>query len=214
MKLLIVSICVNYVDFLSFCFQKNQESLNNHYYNIITDSKDSDTQKFCYENNINYFVTDAFYAKNHKFNKGRAMNDFFDTKKFPQDFEYVLLLDSDCIFNNVTDPRSNNVLDCFLNLTDKNQECLYSCGRRIYNTLKDYNNLKFIQGNCYHIGFFQLFHKSKLDLRIPEYRNASVYDCELSKKFTKHRCLPCDVDHIGPIYMNWDGRHPKSNKWL
>jgi hypothetical protein len=214
MKLLIVSVCVNYLDFLSFCFNKNKDSIQQHYYCIITNTKDVATQDFCSQNHINCFATDEFYHNNQPFNKGRAMNFFFKEFNTAElDFEYVLLLDSDCIFDNITDSRGNNVINSFLDLPDKNSDCLYSCGRRIYNTISDYNNKNFIQGGCHHIGFFQLFHRSKLRDGLPEFRNASVYDCEFAKRFSCHKCLGCDVDHIGPIYTNWDGRNPTSNKW-
>lgn len=217
MKILIVTVCVNYSDFLKFCFEKNKNTLQNHYYYIVTDSKDVATIEFCKSENIHCFVTDEFYSNHCSFNKARAINTLFKSNYIEYtDFEYVLLLDADCIVGNITDPRADNIIDTFINLSDKDIGSLYSCGRRIYNTLNDYNSLKFIQGGCNHIGFFQLFHKSNLFFNskyLLEYRNASVYDCELAKTFRGKRCLPCDVDHIGPIYMNWDGRHPKSQIW-
>lgn len=219
MKILIVTVCVNYLDFLSFCFEKNQNSLQKHYYYIITDSKDTATQEFAKSNNINYFVTDQFYTDYHPFNKARAINTLFREKLINDnlDYEYILLLDSDCIIDNLTDPRGNNILETFISLQDKNTEALYSCGRRIYNTIEDYNRGRFTQGGCHHIGFFQLFHKSNLfhnNKYLFEFRNASFYDCELSKNFRHKFCLPTDVDHIGPIYLNWDGRHPQSQIWM
>jgi hypothetical protein len=214
MQLLIISVCVQYLDFLKFCFNKNKESIQQHHYFIITDSKDISTQEFCYQNTINYFITDEFYKNGDTFNKGRAINIFLKQQNLINyEYEYILFLDSDCIINDITDPRADNVLNNFISIDNKDTQCLYSCGRRIYNTLHDYNNNRFVQGGCNHIGFFQLFHKSHIKDGIPEFRNASVYDCEFTKRFSCKKCLSCDVDHIGPIYMNWSGRHPHSKEW-
>jgi hypothetical protein len=221
MKILIITVCVNYIDYLSFCFEKNKELFKNHYYYIITDSKDVATKNFCQDNNIKYFITDEFYHENKPFNKARAINtlfrkDIIQTDK--QDFEYILLLDADCIIDNVKDSRGNSPLESFINMNDKdkNINCLYGCGRRIYNNMSDYNNSIYAQGSCNFIGFFQLFHKSNLFYNsqyLFEFKNASYYDCEFSNRFACRKCISPDVDHIGPIYNNWDGRHPNSFVW-
>lgn len=212
MKIFIVSICVDYLDYLSFCFEKNKQTLKNNYYSIITAEKDKSTQKFCQENNINCYMTNEFYHNNNTFNKARALNAFFKNTSGPDDYEYILLLDSDCIIANITDHRSNNIIDTFNKLSNKNYECLYSCGRRVYNTFNDYCQHKYMQEGCNHIGYFQLFHRSNLKVFF-ESRNASLYDCMFADTFKEKKCLPCDVDHIGPTYINWDGRHPQSQIW-
>lgn len=212
MKILVVSICVNYLDYLSFCFEKNKKILLNNYYFIITAEKDRSTQEFCRQNNINCYITNEFYNNYNTFNKARALNSFFKNLSFKDSYEYILLLDSDCIISNITDPRSPSIIDIFDELPDKNNECLYGCGRRIYNTFDDYINKKYIQEGCFNIGYFQLFHKSKLK-SFPEFRNASIYDCAFADTFKEKKCLPCDVDHIGPVCVNWDGRHPESQIW-
>lgn len=213
MKILIISVCVDYLDYLSFCFEKNKKILLNNYYFIITAEKDTSTQEFCRQNGINCYVTNEFYNDYNPFNKARALNSFFKNLPLKEDsYEYILLLDSDCIIYNITDERSLSIIDTFTQLPDKNNECLYGCGRRIYNTFDDYKNKKYIQEGCFNIGYFQLFHKSNLK-NFSEFRNASVYDCMFANTFKQKKCLPCDVDHIGPVYMNWDGRHPQSQIW-
>lgn len=209
MKLLIVSICVNYLDYLRFCYQYNRDIVHKYDYNIVTDSKDLATKDFCHSNNISCFITDEFYYNYQPFSKGRALNTFFQQNQNKlSETDYVLLLDSDCILS--------QTLDCFEALNEHDIECLYSCGRRIFNDLNSFNNNSYTQGGCNHIGFFQLFHKSRiLNNHAPfyEHRNASFYDDHFARSFSKQKCLPKDVDHIGPIYMNWDGRHPQSKQW-
>lgn len=220
MKILIITVCVNYLDYLSFCFEKNKKALSQHYY-IITDTKDTGTQNFCKDNGINYFITNAFYDNYCSFNKARAINTFFKQQQdlSDLDFEYILLLDADTIINNLTDPRAlgnKNLIDFFIDLPDKDENCIYGCGRRIFKNLDDYNSGRFIQDGCFQLGFFQLFHRSKMFFNseyLIEHRDASVYDCELVKKFNCKKCLALDTDHIGSIYMNWSGRHPQSQVW-
>lgn len=213
MKILIISVCVDYLDYLSFCFEKNKEILLNNHYFIITTEKDTSTQKFCRQRNINCYITNEFYYNNNTFNKARALNSFFNDLSLKEDsYEYILLLDADCIIHNITDPRSTSIIDVFNQLSYKNNKCLYGCGRRIYNTFDDYINKKYIQEGCFNIGYFQLFHKSNLK-NFFEFRNASFYDCAFADTFKEKKCLACDVDHIGPICMNWDGRHPQSQVW-
>lgn len=207
MSFTIATVCVNYVDFLKPAYEKNKQALFGHYYWVITSSEDLRTQEFCKDNNINCHVTDSFYKNGNTFNKGAAINSlFFDDriKVGLNNSEWVLMVDSDIVFRNLLDIASN---------FEKDKNCLYSCGRKIYNTKNDYLNNKYAQGGCNFLGYFQLFHKDKIlsytDRNqgfLYEFRNGSYYDCEFAKRFECQRCLPEDVDHLGPIYLNWDGR--------
>lgn len=47
MAFTIVTVCVNYVDFLEYAYPENKEALQGHDYWIITSSQDSKTQEFC-----------------------------------------------------------------------------------------------------------------------------------------------------------------------
>lgn len=209
MKILILTVCVNYIDYLSFCFTKNRESFDKHYYYIVTDSKDIATQNFCQQYNIRCFITDEFYANNQPLNRARAINTFFQSNTIEHDdFEYILFLDADCIIHNIKDPKGNSVIDAFINLPNKDAKFLYGSSRRIYNTLDDYNNNIFTRVNCNFIGFFQLFHKSKLNT-LKEYKNVAVHDVWFADNFHYRYDIGLDVDHVGPMYMNWEGRQSK-----
>lgn len=221
MQILIVSVCVNYLDYLKFTFEKNKLILADHHYYIVTDQKDIATVEFCKTQDINCFTTNAFYDNWCPFNKARAINTFFKQQQDLSDlnFEYILLLDADTIISNLTDPRASenkNLINFFIDLPHKDENCIYGCGRRIFKNLDDYNSGRFRQDGCFQLGFFQLFHRSKVFFNseyLMEYRNASVYDCELLKKFNCKKCLALDADHIGSPYMNWSGRHPQSQVW-
>jgi hypothetical protein len=211
MNLTIVTVSVNYLDFLESAYYENKEKLNGLNYWVITDSKDIKTQKFCLNNQINCYVTDVFYKGGCPFNKGAAINELFikSGKLNVDEMEWILLADADIIFKE-TIQNANDM--------DKDPNCLYGCGRRIYDTKNQYLNKKYSQGMCHFLGYFQLFHINKIknfllnqDGFLFEFRNSSYYDCEFAKKFECQKCLPSDVDHLGPIYLNWDGRI--SGKW-
>lgn len=237
MKLLIISVCVNYLDYLRFCFEKNKSTLLNHHYYIITDQNDTATAEFCKKQNINCFLTNEFYYKNSSFNKSRAINDFMLTQQQvlgKLDFEYILLLDSDIIISNLIDDckfanknyllsqnikfklPNQNLIESFISLKNKDENCLYGCGRKVFRDINDYNRKIFIRENCRYFGFFQLFHRSKMFFNseyLVDYCNAAVYDSELLKKFNCKKDLGIDAYHIGLPNMNWNGRHPQSQQW-
>jgi hypothetical protein len=206
----IATVCVNYLDFLASAYKENAEALSGHDYWVITDSKDIKTQEFCSTNNISCHVTDSFYKNENTFNKGAAINSLFLSGKIDiNSMEWVLMLDADIVVKNLI-----HIAWHF----DKDKDCLYGCGRKIYNTRNDYANRNFAQGMCHFLGYFQLFHKDKILKYLSdnqgflyEFRNGSYYDCEFAKRFECQKCLPEDADHLGPIYLNWDGRI--SPKW-
>jgi hypothetical protein len=208
MPFTIVTVCVNYLDFLEPAYEQNKLVLSNHYYWVITSSADFKTQEFCQKNNIKYYITDSFYKNGNPFNKGAAINSLFlESDQFKaclNNSDWVLMIDSDIIVKSLLDIAWD---------FHKDKNCLYSCGRKIYNTKNDYLNKKYIQGGCHFLGYFQLFHKDTILFYtdrnqgfLYEFRNGSYYDCEFAKRFECQKCLPEDVDHIGPAYLNWDGR--------
>ena len=208
MPFTIATVCVNYLDFLEPAYEQNKLALSDHYYWVITSSEDLKTQEFCKNNNINCYVTDSFYKNGNPFNKGAAINSLFlgndKLKVGLNNSEWVLMIDSDIVVKNLLDAAQN---------FQKENNCIYSCGRKIYNTKNDYLNNKYNLGGCNFLGYFQFFHKDKILPYIDrnqgflhEFRNGSYYDCEFAQRFECQKCLPGDVDHLGPIYLNWDGR--------
>jgi hypothetical protein len=201
----IATVCVNYLDFLASAYKENAEALSGHDYWVITDSKDIKTQEFCSTNNISCHVTDSFYKNGNTFNKGAAINSLFLSGKIDiNSMEWVMMLDADIVVKNLI-----HIAWHF----DKDKDCLYGCGRKIYNTRNDYANRNFAQDMCHFLGYFQLFHKDKILKYLSdnqgflhEFRNGSYYDLEFAQRFDCQKCLPGDVDHLGPVYLNWDGR--------
>lgn len=199
----VATVCVNYLDYLEHSYLENKDALQNHNYWIITSPEDSKTQKFCSLNNINCHITNEFYKNGNSFNKAAAINSLFYSNKININYiEWILLLDADIIIKDVMHKAYS---------INKDKNCLYSCGRKVYNTKNDYINKIFIKEPCYFIGFFQLFHKDKILNSINnnflyEFRNSSVYDCKFADTFKCKIDLGEYADHLGRIAVNWDGR--------
>jgi hypothetical protein len=101
-NLTIISVCVNYLDLLKQAYDANKNYIQNNNYFIITSTTDSDTKQFCQTNNIQYFETDSFYINNSSFNKGAALNNFFNqikNKNIFNNLDWILLLDADIKLN-------------------------------------------------------------------------------------------------------------------
>lgn len=209
LNLLVVSVCVNYSDYLSLTWEKNKDILSQFDYWIITDHKDKQTEKFCLENKINLFKTDTFYQNGSSFNKGAALNDFFLSQDC-RNLDWILLIDSDIILND----SINDFVSIIKEEKPGFKEKLYSCSRKVYKTKEDYLNGNFWWEVCHFIGYFQLFNKDAIIEKLQkkekvflEFSNSAVYDVEFSKLFDSKKVgLASDVCHLGMPCQNWNGR--------
>lgn len=226
MNLTIVTISVNYLDILQISYLYNKTLIDSNKYHIITSESDSATLKFCKDNYINCWTTDAFYINNSKFNKGAALNAIFDgfhQTKLLDSLEWILLLDSDIIISECLDQIKTsfdlNKIQNICNgkiLENESYKYIYGCPRRIYNTEE-----KFLKGDFWLenttdlIGYFQLFHISSIinDIRkekpiFYEHYDASSYDDKFRDRWPRkyRRILNVYCDHLGPIAKNWKGR--------
>lgn len=105
MNIKTISVSVNYLDLLSYTWSFNQSEIAD--YTIITDPHDSNTLDFCQKHQIKSFVTNAFYQNGSKFNKAQALNEYF-TNLDLDSTEWLLLLDSDIVINNVLSSFQNH----------------------------------------------------------------------------------------------------------
>jgi hypothetical protein len=227
----IVSICVNYTDILKISYYFNkQKNINRYNYHIITTESDNETIQFCKDNGLNYWATNAFYNKKSKFNKGAALNIFFEQyiKQKIDNLSWICMIDSDIIINDTLNDflitvNNNNLQDFCVDTIDNNyNEYLYSCPRRIYNTPKHFKTSGFYTESVIDfIGYFQLFHISKIKNDLLSNRpiffensNASKYDDIFRDRYwsdrNKRKRLKGIVDHLGPIATNWYGRTSES----
>jgi hypothetical protein len=210
-KVQIISVCVNYLDYLGFTFKYNKTFINKNL-TIISDSKDSATHNFCNNNNIQLFISDDFYKNNSFFNKGAALNSYF-RESFDPSYSWILLLDSDIILNKTVINNINKIINNNLFI---NQESLFCSSRKIYNTIADFetNNLRSYE-QCSGYGFFQLFSSIPIKQQLINKKNiffentdASEYDIRFAytSGYFKNLYSLGVVDHIGPHGVNWKGR--------
>jgi hypothetical protein len=231
MKLITITVCVDYSDILELCIQKNRKSLENWF--VITSSNDTKTKDLCKKYSINCFVTDVFYDKGCIFNKAAAMNELLyvlQNNKTLDYFEWVLLLDADIILNDSIDKiishyNVNKLHHSIVQPIPKNyniEDLFYSCQRKIFNSQNDFINNNGYLENIDFIGYFQLFHKSKIlnDLQnnqniFPEFPTACRYDDAFKYKYWPDRHTYAEINsivyHLGPIATNWEGR--KTEVW-
>lgn len=210
LRMLIVTVCVNYCDYLEMTWENNKEIISKFDYWVITDLKDKQTEQFCKNNRINLHKTDVFYQKGSSFNKGAALNHFFLNGSVNyKDIDWILLLDSDIILN--------KSIESFIEILKQNPPGvdgnLYSCSRKVYKTKEDYLNDNFWWEICHFIGYFQLFNKKiileklqKKENIFLEFHNSAVYDMEFANSFGKNKVGLSDVCHLGIPCQNWDGR--------
>lgn len=226
MNLTIITASVNYLDILAISYLYNKKFIDSKKYHIITSDSDESTLKFCKDNKINCWTTDAFYINNSKFNKGAALNTIFDGFKqtnLLDSLEWILLLDSDVIIADCLEKInyhfSNNSIGDITNgkvLEHEAHKYIFGCARRIYNTEQDFLNRNFwVENSTDLIGYFQLFHVSSIINEIKKDKSiflqnndASLYDNDFRDRWKpKYRkILNGYCDHLGPIAKNWKGR--------
>jgi hypothetical protein len=231
MKLLTITVCVDYSDILELCVKKNRKSLE-HWF-VITSSSDKKTKDLCEKYSINCFVTDVFYDNGCAFNKAAAMNQLLSVlqhNKILDCFEWILLLDADIILNDSIDKiilhhNTGQLGELFVDPVSHDhsiEDRFYSCQRKIFNNQQQYlNNIGYLEKIDF-IGYFQLFHKSKIlhDLKnnkqiFPEFPTACRYDDAFKYKYWPDSNTYTEINnivyHLGPIATNWSGR--QSDLW-
>jgi hypothetical protein len=231
MNIVTITVCVDYSDIFEICIKRNISSIKNWF--VITSSKDKNTQELCKKYNLYCCITDIFYANNCVFNKAAALNSllkFLQNKGELNNFDWILSLDADiilndCLDNFISSSLKNSVHEVIVNNVSKNlniYDLFYSCQRKIFNTQNDFISNNGYLENIDFIGYFQLFHKSKIlnDLQnnqniFPEFPTACRYDDAFKYKYWPDRKEYAQIRglvyHLGPIATNWEGR--KTGVW-
>ena len=180
-----VTVCVNYPDFLWVTLPNNLAYFDNVV--VVTSFADRETQQICRHFNIDPVITDCFYESEDPFNKARGINLGLSHLRYN---DWVAHIDADILL-----PHNfrNNLF-----MTPLNKDCIYGMDRQNVIGRSEYNKLikssafnkqyrdKFIFekpvleegarlvhrefGYC-PIGFFQLWHGSylkKWNLKYPD----------------------------------------------
>lgn len=222
-----VTVCVGFSDLLSVTMPFNKSIIDN--WIIVTSEEDVETQKLCNCYNIKCIISNEMYENGDIFNKGKAINLGFDQFNLKG---YCLQLDSDIILV----PG----LKKLLSYMDLEEDCLYGVDRidltgreevmeAILRMKDQYSDYVFVQEQMpistrmYHnemgycpIGFFQLFHNSKMIPYPMIHKTAARSDILFMLNWAKNkrRLFPgCFVYHIkteeAPMGIDWNGRTTK-----
>jgi hypothetical protein len=203
-RLLSITICVNYSDYLYEGIFTNSKFIDKMI--VVTDKDDIETINLCKNfKNVEVLISDRLHKDNLSFNKSAMINHALDV--FGSMSEWILILDADV---KICDFRND------LNNLDKN--CLYGVRRDIYKTKDDYQKGKAQRTDDYGMGYFQLFStKSKPWINGVRYKentgrsdNFKGPDKWFSNNW-KVKELNMTVDHLGPHRVNWGKR--RSKKW-
>lgn len=220
-----ITACVNTLDYLEVSYKHNKNEFDR--FTIVTSEKDKDTQKFCVDNGLICFVTEAFYRQGATFDRGFALNYAFHwlTRQTPA-IDWMIHADCDVFV-----PK-----DWRNKLPNLDKEFFYGSRRVLLNTHADYldfvnekkqeSNFEIPLGIGY--GFFQMFNwNSKVIQNVPEGRlwypasprgDVCESDWMFRNKWGEHGnhnyeiCLgnlaelPFRVYHIGEHGQNHQGR--------
>jgi hypothetical protein len=151
MKIEACLVCVDYADYLEHTLPRNKDYFDD--IAIVTVDRDEETKKVCDDNGVRYVISDRLYEDDAKFNKGKALNDGWNTMSRS---DWLCTFDADIILQ-----------DNFRDLIEKeelNPECIHGTKRlkiRYYDDFLLWEkgiDIKMSKKDpCYASGFFQLF---------------------------------------------------------
>lgn len=123
-------VCVGFSDILAYTLPNNKSLFNNLV--VVTDTKDTDTERLCHIYNVKCVKTDIFYKEGAKFDKGAGINEGL---KYLDLDGFVWLWDADIWIH----PHSMKQLKKI----HLNPQHLYGCDRILIESFKDWT--EFIQ---------------------------------------------------------------------
>lgn len=197
-----IIVCVDYADFLACTWPLNRYVLDNIL--VVTCGRDIETQKYCQDNYINYFVTEKMYEGGAAFRKAAAINAAID---YQQPTDWVVMLDADIILPKDFRQTVGNI--------DLERDTLYGCFRLECETYRSYQ--KMLRNPAImksfplcrspkNSGFFHMFHSSTNRRYSERSLNAAEYDLVFWRNAPKKCTLSILAVHLGPIRTNWNGR--------
>ena len=218
-----VTVCVNYDDYLSVTLPHNKSFFDEII--VVTDSKDSATQRLCREHNVRAVITDRFYENKDVFNKGKAINEALSlfTKK-----DWVCHIDADVVLpENFKEElgkfelKKDTIYGCpRLMCPDPAAWARYLIDNEVSVGWDKYKASFFIVRKTVKIrhfvplGYLQLFHMSASCLLLPPWYpedspNAAESDVCFSLKWKKHHCF----DGIHAIHLPVIGSQAEGVNW-
>jgi len=223
MKLDIITVCVDYADFLAVTLP---EAMKHGRVTVATAPKDLATIELCKHHGVACVVTDAWYQDGDPFNKGAGINAALEARK-PEG--WLLSMDADIVLPPA--PRNGTPI------AQLDKQCMYGA-RRLECERMDRWEECLREGNYFDLplsplprigkngrvwgsrptrnpiavqGYFQLWHYGERPYKLYEWRDARKCDVSLALKFKdrERKLIPWpkyQVIHLGIRKKNWRGR--------
>ncbi|MFH1267075.1 MAG: hypothetical protein ABIK89_15215 [Planctomycetota bacterium] len=203
-----LTVCVEFDDLLRLTLARNARHFE--HLVVITSPHDRPTLEAVEEvtgehglDNVDVYVTNAFYKRGAVFNKGMCIEHGLDVVGRSG---WLLVWDIDVVMPDAMD------------LSAIEPGKLYCPYRRMCRDIKQYTGQTDwsrwpVQKETEPAGYFQLFHAEDPVLKgrpwfAIDWRHAGGYDTDFQARWPKQRKvrLPFEVLHLGESYLNWHGR--------
>lgn len=208
MKLKGLTVCVEFDDLLRLTLARNARHFEQLV--VVTSPHDRRTMEAVEEvarehglENVDVYLTNAFYKRGAAFNKGMSIEHGLDVLGRSG---WLLVWDIDVVMPDVMD------------LSAVEPGRLYCPHRRMCRDIKDYTGQTDwsrwpVEKETELAGYFQLFHAEDPVLTVRpwyaiDWRHAGGYDSVFQARWPNRRKvrLPFEVLHLGESYLNWHGR--------
>jgi Glycosyl transferase family 2 len=202
-ELTAITVSINCADYLAKCIARNANIVTR--WIVVTDRQDLQTVELCRAfSNIEIVFTKTDFEPGIAFPKSKMINEGFH--HLPQS-GWVLHLDSDVLL-----PR--NTME-FLRTDRLDRKCMYGTRSRLL--VDDRGVVSGSHGAHFtrNIGYFQLFHTSRLN-PYPELSTDAAFDDLAFNAHWPSECLrklegPKPI-HFGPKQAHWKGRTRGNNR--
>lgn len=209
MRLIGITVCVNYTDYLSHTIESVLATVDEHH--IITSPQDIETINFCSDKSVKLKKYYGFHKRAPnmlpaRFNKAGAIRELQSELYLKHGLCYLgeesesdtwfLLIDADILLPD----NARKVIED----QAKNMHTLYGAKRVDYATREQF--LRGVGTSYRHdyAGYFQLYNRP---FHYPDYSsNCGRCDVIFYKQFRKRKVLDMTVSHLGQDHVNWNGR--------
>lgn len=213
MKVDIVTVCVDYDDFLSVTVPTWKRFTNS--ITVITTPEDKKAQDLCEKESLKCVLSSGIHKDGLEFNKNVMLNDGLRTLDNP---EWIWLLDGDIYLERFPDIDFNSLDKERIHQARRRMFEYYNQWKEAFANKETYDKIRIIY---YCWGYFQLFHtsasaikNSKCGIFYDEKATDEISkhgDREFQRRFVRQSIFEECVDHLGLPRVNWFGR--KTKRW-
>jgi hypothetical protein len=198
MKIEVVTVSINYSDYLERCIDQNCSLLDR--WIIVTSKTDIKTRDLCSQfDKIDIVLTKVPFVPGQTFPKGRMINEGFD--EF-YGWEWLAHMDSDiCLPSNMRSVMDHMELE---------EDCLYGFDYR-WMIGPNGERIRYMAPTERILGYWQMFHVDYIQPYPENSMDAGVDDMDFNDLWhpTKRKKIIGIVpEHYGVDNLNWKGRIP------